>query len=155
MSKMILVACMLPCGLTVDGLDGQNSLELNGTNTALVPGAPGLTNVDEDEWLYVKAQYASHAAFVNQSIYAHGESASVADVLAMGEELKDIPTGFEGIDPRKPDENLQPLDDRKLEQSLIEAQATNGPRKQVEGADRVAALEAAAGKPKVAGKGKR
>lgn len=154
MSKTILVGCKLPCGMVLDGLRGQNSVELNGANSTYVPGAPGLTHVDEDEWSYLSAAYASHPAFVNQSIYAHGTD-SVADALAIAEELKDETTGFEGIDPHKPDAGLEPMDAAKLDHALQENTGA-APRKKLEGADRAAALEATSvkgGKPSAA-KGK-
>lgn len=141
MSKTVLVVCKLPCGIVLDGTSGENSIELNGCNTALVPGAPGLTHVDETEWLYLKMRYADHAAFKNNSIFT-SETDKVADALDMADELKDEKTGLEGIDPNKPGKNLKPQDERKVEEQINQNLGT-APRKNTKGANRAAALEAA------------
>lgn len=159
MSKTVLVACKLPCGLVLDGTGGENSIVLNGMNTALLPGAPGLTHVDEDDWLYVKAAYAEHAAFKSNSVFASG-SDKVADTMAQAAELRDERTGFEGLDPKSPSARVKPHDEQKLD-AQIALNQTATPRIAVEGADLGAALEVAtsakakpAAKPAAKGKGK-
>lgn len=155
MSKTVLVACKLPCGLVLDGIGGENSIVLNGMNTALLPGAPGLTHVPEHEWSYIQAAYADHAAFKSQSVFASG-SDKVADAMAQATELSDERTGFEGLDPKSPSARVKPHDEQKLD-AQIALNQTATPRIAVEGADLGAALEvatAAKAKPAAGGKGK-
>lgn len=141
MSKTVLIVCKLPNGLVLDGLAGANSIHLNGCNTALVPGAPGLTHIPAEDWAYIKAAYAEHAAFKNNAIFTN-ETDKVSDALAQADELKDERTGLEGIDPKAPGRNLKPQDENKVD-AMIEQNMGAAPRVAVSGADRAAALEAA------------
>lgn len=142
MSKTILVGCRLPCGIVLDG--AGKTVELNGANTSYVPGAPGLTHVDAAQWDYIKVAYASHAAFVNESIFATG-SDKPADIADAAEDLKDEKTGFEGLDPAKPGVLLKPENEQKLSKAL-EANAGPAPRKAPQTkADKAAALALATG----------
>ena len=118
MSKTILVGCRLPAGLVLDGMFVDKPVLLNGTNTTMVQGAPGLTHVDETEWLYLKEQYAKHSAFVSDAVFAFKSSDKVADVLAIAEDLSENKTGFEGLDPNKPAPGLEPEDRAKLRQEM-------------------------------------
>lgn len=149
---MILVACKLPNGLILDP-PGIPPVTLNGKNTAYLPGAPGLTNVDESVWALLLATYGDHPAFVSQAIFATGTD-KVADIQAMAQELVGEKTGFEGIDPNKPgagikiDESTQAATEKLMQQNA----AVPAPAKSVEGADAAAAAQLAAGTPKRRGK---
>lgn len=143
MSKTVLIACKLPSGLQLDGINGP--VVLNGQNSTYVPDAPGLTHVDADEWTYLSAQYAEHSAFKSNSIFATG-SAKVEDQLALADDLQGEKTGFEGIDPLNPGANLEPQNPSNVDKALNENAGKQTPKKALKGADKVAALEAAAAK---------
>lgn len=143
MAKTILIGCNLPCGLVVEGLNDKR-IHLNGKNTAMIPGAPGLTHVDENEWAYVSAIYADHCAFKANSIFATG-SDKVSDIVDLADELKGEKTGFEGLDPDKPEKDLEPYDAKKLAENKVVAAAA-GPRKAPVGKGaKAAAIELMAG----------
>jgi hypothetical protein len=144
MSKTILVGCRLPSGLTLDGMFPGTRVLLNGTNTSMVQGAPGLTHVDETEWLFLKEQYASHSAFVSDAVFDFKSSDKVADVLAVADDLAGVKTGFEGLDPNKPAPGLEPEDKGKLRQEMAKNEGRQVPTVSIKGAkNKAAAAEAA------------
>ncbi len=144
MSKTVLVACKLPSGIELDGTTGV--ILINGTNTAMVPGAPGLTHVEANEWAYLQATYAEHAVFKNNSVFTHGDD-NVGNIIAMADELENEKTGLEGLDPTKPGAGLKPEDEGKLKQSLNESAEKPGVKSgKVKGADKAAALAVASAK---------
>ncbi len=144
MSKTILVGCRLPSGLTLDGMFPGTHVTLNGTNTSMVQGAPGLTHVDETEWMYLREQYASHSAFVSEAVFDFKSSDKVADVLAVADDLASVKTGFEGLDPNKPAPGLEPEDKAKLRQEMRKNEGQQAPAVKPKSAkDKAAAAEAA------------
>lgn len=117
MSKTVIIGCRLPHGIALQGMDGI--VVLNGQNTALVPGAPGLTHVDEAQVAYLFATYEDYAPFKSNAVFTTG-SGKVADVAAMARELEDVQTGFEGIDPDKPAAGVAPEGDVGKAKELAE-----------------------------------
>lgn len=108
MSKTVIIGCRLPHGITLQGMDGP--VTLNGQNTALVPGAPGLTHVDESQSAYLFATYEQYAPFQSNAIFTTN-TAKVSDAAAMARELEDVQTGFEGVDPDAPAPGVKPEGD--------------------------------------------
>lgn len=144
MSKTILVGCRLPSGLTLDGMFPGTKVTLNGTNTSMVQGAPGLTHVDETEWLFLREQYASHSAFVTDAVFDFKSSDKVADVLAVADDLAGVKTGFEGLDPNKPAPHLEPENKVNLRQEMAKNEGRKIPAVSIKGAkNKAAAAEAA------------
>lgn len=141
MSKTVLVGCKLPSGIVLDG--PKTPILLNGQNTALIPGAPGLTHVEENTWAYLQATYGEHSAFKSNSIFSTG-TASVADVSDAADDLAGEKTGFEGLDPENPAKGLIPEDAAKLAKAKSEAKTTT--KKAQSKADRAAAVELASAK---------
>ena len=145
MSKTVLIGCRLPSGIVLDVDDaGSQKVELNGLNTSMIAGGVGLTHVDEATWLFLKEKYKSHSAFTSQAVFAHKDSSSVSDVLALAEDLKGEKTGLEGIDPNAPAKGLEPEDKTKLKQELNKNAGVKPAPKKAKGAqDQAAAVEAA------------
>lgn len=107
-NQTVIIGCRLPHGITLQGIDGP--VVLNGENTALIPGAPGLTHVDQAQAAYLSATYEDYAPFKSNAIFV-SESAKVADAVAIARELTDEKTGFEGINPDAPAPGLTPESD--------------------------------------------
>lgn len=113
----VIIGCKLPHGLTFIGSQGQK-ITLNGMNTSLIQGGYGLTNVDDGEAALFFANHSEYDPVKNNAIFTHN-TASVADVHAIAEELKDERTGFEGLDPSKPAPGLKPEAKQALDDSAI------------------------------------
>lgn len=94
----VVIGCKLPHGIQFVGIDGKKH-HIAGKNRALIAGGHGITTIDEDVAKAFFADHAEQAYIRNQSIFMHGDAASVADIAA---ELKDEKTGLEGIDPANP-----------------------------------------------------
>lgn len=140
MAKTIIIGCKLPHGITLKGMSGQD-VHLNGMNTSLIPGGFGVTNVDADEAAYLNAAYADFAPFKSNAIFTPG-TGKISDVAAMGRELSDERTGFEGINPDKPAPGLKP--EGNVDKALEAAERAPRPSKAPEApADKAAANELA------------
>jgi len=145
MSKTVLIACKLPNGIVLDLPNGEK-VTLNGTNTALLNGAPGLTHVDESKWMLLSTLYAKHTSFESQAIFAHNTSDKVADVIDKAADLSEIKTGLEGIDPLNPgDKAITVEEGAKAAIEQAAAQPKVRVKKAQAKADQAAAVEAATG----------
>ena len=136
----VLVGCKLPHGIVLKGSTGQD-VKLNGMNTSLIPGGFGITNVDDGEWAYLSAVYEKFAPFQSNAIFTNGKS-KVADLKSIAAELSDVPTGFEGVDPKAPAQGLEPDNsvDKQLEVAERAPRPANAPASP---ADKAAANELA------------
>lgn len=144
MSKTILIACKLPHGLALQGMGGESDVvKLNGANSAMVDGAPGLTHVEETQAQYLMSAYAEHSAFKNNAVYSYGTD-SVSDITDMTGDLADNKTGLEGLDANKPAPGLLADDPKALEKARAEAERKPRPTKGVAKADKAAAAQIAA-----------
>lgn len=140
MAKKVIVGCKLPHGIVLRGMAG-NAVTINGVNTARIIGGFGLTTLDEAEAAYLFATYEDLAPFQSNAIFT-AESAKVADIQAMGAELRDERTGFEGMDPDKPAPGLQA--DVNVDRAREDAERSGRPVKLPDSpADRAAAAELA------------
>lgn len=144
MSNTVIIGCKLPHGVTLHGTAGQ-AIHINGMNTSLVVGGFGLTTVDADEAAYLFAAYDEYAPIKSKAIFTHGTN-SVADVAAMGAELEEVKTGFEGLDPDKPAPNLQPENEKQLGRAKEEVERNPRPAKAPQSKSDKAAAKALAGK---------
>lgn len=104
----IVIGCKLPHGLNFKGMAGQ-TITLNGTNTSLIAGGHGITNVDEDEWACFAATHVEFSPIKSGAIFTHG-TASIHDLHDIAADLVDEPTGFEGLNPDKPVKGLKAED---------------------------------------------
>lgn len=115
--KTILVGCKLPAGLTLDdGVGGQ--ITLNGLSSSMIEGGFGLTHVPEVTWMFLQSTYAEHSAFKSNAVFSYKDSSSVSDLVDVAEDLKDIKTGMEGIDPAKPAPGIQANDPTQVKKDL-------------------------------------
>lgn len=105
----VTVGCKLPHGLHLD--IGETRVTLNGVNSTGIIGGHGITeNVDKeffDKWMEM---YKKSEMVKNGLIFANEKTASVK---AEAIEKKDNPSGFEGINPAKPGNGVEPVTDDK------------------------------------------
>lgn len=100
----VVIGCKLPHGLilTVNGV----SVALNGTNSTDIVGGYGITpDVDSaffDAWCRANSQ---HPALGGGFIFAHG---TTAEAKAQAKDNAENRNGFEGIDPAKPGNGVEP-----------------------------------------------
>lgn len=110
----IIVACRHPSGVNFPLPDGR-TLTLAGAYThnsfdpkigRLLPGAVGLTEVEDSVWDKVKEDYADHPLLTTGAVFAQ-DTAGKAKAQAKA----DAPDKNEmaGIDPQKPGGKLEPL----------------------------------------------
>lgn len=140
----VVIGCKLPHGVTLSGFNGED-ITINGMNTSLVAGGFGITNVDEAQAAFLFAHYADFGPFKNNAIFSLGDE-SVADLAALAHELRDEKTGFEGLNPDKPAENLKPENEAALDKQKEQAEAKPRPAKAPKTAADKAAAKALAGK---------
>jgi len=136
----VLIGCKLPHGIILKGSAGQD-IKLNGMNTSLVAGGFGITHVDESEWAYLSAIYEDFDPFKSNAIFTNGKS-KVADLKSIAAELSDVPTGFEGVDPKAPAQGLKP-DDSVDKQLAVAEQQPRPTKAPASPADKAAANELA------------
>lgn len=116
----VIIGCKLPHGIVLHGTAGQE-IKLNGMNSALIAGGFGLTHVDESESAYLFAQYDDFGPFKSNAIFSY-QTDSVADVAALGADLSDVQTGFEGMDPDKPAPSMEPENKEQLDKAKEDAE---------------------------------
>ena len=76
-----------------------NAQDLRGQEMGVLPmGAYGLTEVREDDWLYIAKTWGEWRLFKNGLIFAQTK---VEDARAEAKEKADLRHGFEPIDPEK------------------------------------------------------
>jgi hypothetical protein len=109
MGNTVTVGCKLPHGLHLDVAGKRVTVE--GTNGATIIGGHGITrNVDKaffEEWLRINKD---SDAVKNELIFAHEKDASTA---AEANEKEGNRSGFEGIDPAKPGNGVEPAKEEK------------------------------------------
>lgn len=140
----VIIGCKLPHGIVLHGTAGQD-IKLNGVNSSLVAGGFGLTHVDESEAAYLFAQYAEFGPFKSEAIFSY-HTDSVADVASLGEELADVKTGFEGMDPDKPGPKLEPENKDQLDKAKEDVERNPRPAIAPKAKADKAAAKALAGK---------
>lgn len=108
----ILIGCKLPHGVTLKGSKGQD-IVINGMNTTRIVGGFGISYVDESEWAYVTMTYSDFDPILTGAIFTNS-TAKVAEIAALGDELADQRTGFEGLNPEDPAHKLKPEDKQAM-----------------------------------------
>jgi hypothetical protein len=100
-AKTVSIACKLPQGLHIH-LDGRREpIKLHGQNSPFNIAGHGITQgVSVDDWAAIQAQYKESPWLKNGFVFANGDGDDLAEEA---DDRKDVQTGFEPIDPRKPD----------------------------------------------------
>ena len=101
----VTVGCKLPNGLIIE-LDEQRVV-LNGANSSALIGGFGLTEVNEalfKAWLEKHKDYEP----VKQGLIFAQEKP--ANAQAEAKDKAKLKSGFEGLDPKKPAEGIEPMD---------------------------------------------
>jgi hypothetical protein len=108
-SVTVTVGCKLPHGIHMD-VAGKR-ITLNGANTSNVIGGHGITeNVDKEFFDKWKDMHKESPMIKNELIFAH-DKADSAKAQAKANEGNE--TGFEGINPDKPGNGVQPVKEEK------------------------------------------
>ena len=101
----VIVGCKLPNGLVIE-LDEQRVV-LNGANSSAIIGGFGMTEVNKalfDAWLEKHKDYEP----VKQGLIFAQEKP--ANAQAEAKDKAKLKSGFEGLDPKKPAEGIEPMD---------------------------------------------
>lgn len=101
----VTVGCKLPNGLVIE-LDEQRVV-LNGANSSAIIGGFGMTEVNKalfDAWL---AKHKDYEPVKQGLIFAQEKP---ANAQAEAKDKAKLKSGFEGLDPKKPAEGIEPMD---------------------------------------------
>lgn len=99
-ADFVKVACKLPQGLDVQIPGMREHVRLHGLNSRFVVAGYGMTDVKVDLWAKVEEHYADAKWLVGGNVFAMPNAASARDKAL--DEHDDIKSGFEQIDPNKP-----------------------------------------------------
>jgi hypothetical protein len=98
----VIVGCKLPHGLIISARNSSGdvvSVTLKGANAARIIGGYGITEaVPKDLWDAWLKKNHKHAAVLNGSVFIHDDAKSAESIA---KERRDVPSGFESIDPLK------------------------------------------------------
>lgn len=95
-TNTVLIGCRLPNGLVIEHpSDSNNKIELNGKNKIIIVGAEyGLTMVDRE---FATAWFAANKDFAPVKSFAIFMAETNDDAMAIGKDLSNELTGFEGM----------------------------------------------------------
>lgn len=102
-SGIMKVFCKLPSGMTFAMPGGD--VALKGASGSKLLGGYGVTFMSEPAWEALEARYGGMDVFTKKIIFAEE---SMKDGAAIAQEMSNEKTGFEGVDPRNPGNNLEP-----------------------------------------------
>lgn len=126
MTQLVTVMCKAPTGLRLDL--GENAKDprvffLRGANHEGAIFGAGMTRIPEDFWSAWKEMYAEYEPLKRGMIWAASRE---EDARAQASELKDVATGFEGLDPENPGKGIntaetkvEPTDEQRSENAKI------------------------------------
>lgn len=101
-TKVVTIGCKLPHGLIISARDNSGevvSVTLKGANAARIVGGYGITEgVSSDLWNAWLKKNAKFPAVLNGSVFIHNDLKSAEQIA---KERRDVPSGFEAIDPIK------------------------------------------------------
>lgn len=94
--KDVLIACKLPNGLVIEHPNNpSHKVELNGRNKSIIVGVDyGLTTVDAE---FATAWFAANKEYAPVKSCAIFMASNVDDATAIGKEMTNVLTGFEGL----------------------------------------------------------
>jgi len=99
-SDTVNVACKLPTGLHIPVPNSRRVLALHGAHSPYAVAGHGITRgVSAADWAAIESTYADAAWLKSGHVFAHKTPESAADEA---EERKNEISGFEPVDPRKP-----------------------------------------------------
>lgn len=101
-ADFVKVACKMPQGLDIQIPGRREHVRLHGLNSRYVVAGYGMTDVKIDLWTQVEALYEEAAWMTNGNVFAMPNAASARDKAL--DEHSDVKSGFEQIDPKKPNE---------------------------------------------------
>lgn len=101
-ANFVKVACKMPQGLDIQIPGRREHVRLHGLNSRYVVAGYGMTDVDVSLWTQVESLYEDAAWMVNGNVFAMPNAASARDKAL--DEHEDVKSGFERIDPKKPNE---------------------------------------------------
>jgi hypothetical protein len=128
MPDTVFVMCKAPAGLILElaaGTAEARKFRVAGPNTpnAEVINGAGVTQIPADFWNAWREEFKEFEPLKRGALWAAG---SKVDAAAQARELKDVNTGFEGIDPENPGKGIdsdgakvEPTEEQKTENAKL------------------------------------
>lgn len=103
-SDVVTVACKLPSGLRIIIPEHNIDLTLHGSGSPFAIGGHGMTQgIPADKWALIEEVHKDTKWLTSEAVFAMNKPQDASDKAV---DRKDVRIGFEGIDPKDPNNGL-------------------------------------------------